>query len=51
MLIFKIFQEAFFNAVLYDASMQWIIENYTWMDEKVHLVEAINFAENGQNLI
>ncbi len=51
LLIFTIFQGAFFNAVLHDVSMQWIIENYTWMDKKVRPVEAINFAENGQNLI
>ncbi len=49
--IFKIFQGAFFNAVLHDVSIQWIIENDTWMDKKVRPVEAINFAENGQNLV
>ncbi len=51
LLIFTIFQGAFFNAVLHDDSMQWIIENYTWMDKKVRPVEAINLAENGQNLV
>ncbi len=50
-LILKIFQGAFFNAVVHDDSMQWIIENYTWMDKKVRPVEAINLAENGQNLV
>ncbi len=38
--IFKIFQGAFFNAVLHDESMQCIIENYTWMDKIVRPVEA-----------
>ncbi len=28
-----------------------IIENYTWMDKNVRPVEAINLAENGQNLV
>ncbi len=51
MLIFKIFQGAFFNAVLHDVSTQWITENYTWMDKNVRPVEAINLAENGQNLV
>ncbi len=51
LLIFKIFKGAFFNAVLHDDRMQWIIENYTCMDEKVRPVEAINLAENGQNLV
>ncbi len=51
LLIFKIFQGAFFNAVLNDVSMQRIIENYTWMDKKVRPAEAINLAENGQNLV
>ncbi len=51
LLIFKIFQGAFFNAVLHDVSMQWIIENDTWMDEKVCPVEAVNLIESGQNLV
>ncbi len=51
LLIFKIFQWFFFNTVLHNDSMQWIIENYTWMDKKVRPVEAINLAENGQNLV
>ncbi len=51
LLIFKIFQGAFFNAVLHVDSMQWIIENYTWMNKKVRPVKAINLAENGQNLV
>ncbi len=51
LLIFKIFQGAFFNAVLHDVSMRWIIENYTWMDNKVRPVETLNLAENGQNLV
>ncbi len=51
LLIYTIFQGAFFNAVLHDDSMQWIIENYTWMDKKVRPVKAINLAENGQNLV
>ncbi len=51
LLIFKIFQGAFFNAVLHDDSMQRIIENYTWKDKKVRPVEATNLAENGQNLV
>ncbi len=51
LLIFKIFQGSFFNAVLHDVSMRWILENYTWMDKKIRPVEAINLAENGQNLV
>ncbi len=51
LLILKIVQGSFFNAVLHDVSMQWFIENYTWMDKKVRHVEAINLAENGQNLV
>ncbi len=51
LLIFKIFQGVFFNAVLHDVSIQWIIENTTWMDKKVRPVEAIKFVENGQNLV
>ncbi len=51
LLILKIFQGAFFNAVLHVDSMQWIIENNTWMDKKIRPVEAINLAENGQNLV
>ncbi len=51
LLIFKIFQGVFFNAVLHAVSMQWIIENYEWMDKKVRPVKAINLAENGQNLV
>ncbi len=47
---FKIFQGSFFNAVLHDVSMQFIIENYAWVDKKNPPAEAINFAENGQNL-
>ncbi len=35
LLIFKIFQGSFSNAVLHDVSMRWIIENYTRMDKKV----------------
>ncbi len=51
LLIFTILQGACFNAVLHVDSVQWIIENYTWMDKKVRPVEAINLAENGQNLV
>ncbi len=36
--------------MLHDVSMQFIIENYTWLDKKIRPVETINFAENGQNL-
>ncbi len=46
--IFKIFQGAFFNAVLHDVSMRWIIENYPWMDKKVRPVEAINLAKKNK---
>ncbi len=49
--IFLDFPRGIFNAVLHDVSMQWIIENYAWMDKKVRPVEAINLAENGQNLV
>ncbi len=51
LLIFKIFQGAFFNAVLHGVSMRWIKENYTWMDKTIRPVEAINLAESGQNLV